>query len=71
MRVVAGTPHGVAFLVELDDGEFAVVDRRRRRLYAARREETVLARGRWVEFTGDPQPIFDLLTKLQEPRQTD
>ena len=69
MRIVAATPHGLAFLVELDDGGFTVVDRRRQRLYPARREDTVLAHGQWVEFTGDPRPIFDLVIELQRPAE--
>lgn len=63
MKVIAKSAS--AFLIEFEDGYGRVLDLEQERLFPPNSVDSILARGYWEPFTGDPSPILDRVGELK------
>jgi hypothetical protein len=53
-----------AFLIEFEGGYGRVLDLEQERLFPPNSIDSILARGYWEPFTGDPSPVLDRVGEL-------
>lgn len=64
MKVIAKSAN--AFLIEFEDGSGRVLDLDQGRLFPPNSVDSILARGYWEPFNGDPRPVLDRLGELED-----
>jgi hypothetical protein len=56
---------GSAFLIQFEDGSGRVLDLDQDRLFPPNSVDSILARGYWEPFTGDPAPVLDQIAEKE------